>query len=80
MKPAIALRRQFEALLTPQQLVRYQDLAVRNVASHAVGEMLLPMIGASKEQQAKAAKFYNDFDATLPPFFCDLGRRLFDGP
>ena len=76
MKPAIALRKQFEAVLTPQQLARYQDLAVRTFAAGALDGTLLPMIGASQQQQAEVMKFCRDLSAKGPPYFRDLGRRL----
>ncbi len=76
MKPVVALRKQFEAVLTPEQLARFQDVAVRDFAAGAMDGTLLPMIGAGKEQQAEVAQFCYERSAKGPPFFRDVGRRL----
>jgi beta-lactamase regulating signal transducer with metallopeptidase domain len=76
MKPALALRKQFEAVLTPEQLARYQELAVRNFAAGALYGTLLPMIGASKEQQAEIERFSHDRAAEGLRLSRELGRRL----
>ena len=79
MKPSIDLRKQFEALLTSEQLASYRDQAVRRFAAGAVNDRLsLRMIGASEQQQAEVAQFQSDSAARYEQFAREIGRKLLE--
>lgn len=77
MRPSIELRKQFEAILTPQQLALYQDLAVRNFAANAAtDQVMLKMVGASEQQEAEVARFFRDSVAKELQFYREMGQKL----
>ena len=61
-KLTITLRQQVEALLTPQQLAKYQDMAVREAAWTALEDLLvLRGIDVSDAQRDDLDRLQNDF-------------------
>ncbi len=79
MKPSIALRRQFEAVLTPAQLARYRDLAVRNFTQELrTDRLMLRMIGASDAQEAEVTRISRDSTARNLLYTREIGRRLLE--
>ena len=79
MKPSIALRKQFEAVLTPKQLALYRDLAVRNFANDMMNDrLMLRMIGASEQQKAELKQVFDDSLASSERFLREMGRRCLE--
>jgi hypothetical protein len=57
-----AIEKQLEALLSPQQLVSYRAMAVRNVAMVALGDQQLPWkLGVTKEQNARLSRLREEW-------------------
>jgi hypothetical protein len=77
MKPSIALRRRFEAVLTPKQIALYHDLAFRNFAAAAIMDaVLLRMIGASEGQAAELERASRDLGGKTLQFQREMGGKL----
>jgi beta-lactamase regulating signal transducer with metallopeptidase domain/5-hydroxyisourate hydrolase-like protein (transthyretin family) len=54
MQMTVALRKQFEAMLTPAQLIAYQDMAVRQVLPFVWNDFIIRrQLGVSEEQEAQ---------------------------
>jgi Spy/CpxP family protein refolding chaperone len=54
MQMTVALRKQFEAILTPEQLAAYQDMFVQKVIQMVANDFIIRrQIGVTKEQEVK---------------------------
>ncbi len=79
MQMSIALRKRFEAILTPEQLATYQDMAVRSPVLSALNDsIILHHIGATREQEAELRRMNREqFDERMQ-FGCDWGQKMLD--
>jgi Zn-dependent protease with chaperone function len=78
MKPAVRLRKRFEALLTPKQLELYRDQAAANFATNVTSDqVLLRMIGASEKQAADIERLLTDHGRRLRQFRREMAGKLF---
>lgn len=65
VEAAIALRKQFEATLTPEQLTAYQDMAVRRMLPDALHDSVVwEQIGASEEQKQALSRLAHEVSST----------------
>ncbi len=77
VKACIELRKRFEAVLTPEQLVGYQDMAVRNVALGALQDPLVQhKIGASDQQKAALQRLSEESLVTYRQFTREMGEKM----
>jgi len=61
VKRALELRKQLEAVLTPEQLTKYKEMAFAEIADAALNDpLVLTKIGVSSEQQAAVQRIYKD--------------------
>ena len=79
MKMSLALRKRFEAILTPEQLASYQDMAVRSPILSALNDsIILHHIGATREQEAELRRMNREqFDERMQ-FGCDWGKKMLE--
>jgi beta-lactamase regulating signal transducer with metallopeptidase domain/Leucine-rich repeat (LRR) protein len=79
VKMSIELRKQFEALLTPEQLAAYQDMAVHTVAAGVLYDAIVwEKMGASAEQQAALRQITEESLASFAQFKLEMGAKLLD--
>ncbi len=72
------LRRQFQAVLTPEQLAVYRDMAFRNISGSAIwDQQLVRKIGASDEQKAALRRMFDENHAAFDKSSRDaVGKAL----
>ena len=59
VKRALEIRKQFEAVLTPEQMTKYKEMAFAEIIDTALNDPLTLMkIGVSKEQRAAVQRIY----------------------
>ncbi len=77
VKRSIELRKQFEGLLTPEQLAKYKDMAVQNGTKIAVRDLLVQReIGASDQQMAAIRRLRIGSMEKLEQLQCEMGEKL----
>jgi beta-lactamase regulating signal transducer with metallopeptidase domain/Leucine-rich repeat (LRR) protein len=73
------LRKQFEAILTPEQLAAYQDMAVRTVAEGVLYDALVwNKLNASEEQQAALRRIIEESLAGFALCKLEIGAKLLE--
>ena len=77
VKMGIELRTQFEALLTPEQLTAYKELAFQNIAHSAVDDpLMLNQIGASDQQRAALQRLEMESTESNQRFIRAMGEKM----
>ncbi|MGW8256308.1 MAG: M56 family metallopeptidase [Thermoguttaceae bacterium] len=76
-KVGLALRRQFGALLTPNQLAAYKEVSVKNAPFHTLFDQLTQHeIGLSKRQQADIRRLFLENMENSWKFARQIGARM----
>jgi len=77
VKTSIELRKRFEAVLTPKQLAKYEDMTLRNLAQGTLANpRILDRIGVSDEQRATLFRLYDESYETQRQRLREKGREL----
>jgi polysaccharide export outer membrane protein len=76
MKVRADLLDKFEALLLPEQLAAYKEMAFRDIAERAINDAaILVKIGADDRQQAEIKKLFDDYMANYQQRALEAGAK-----
>jgi autotransporter-associated beta strand protein len=79
MKLKADLLKQFEALLTPEQLVAYKDLAIHSMAEIALQDpIVLHRIAASDQQAAALRRLFDESMAAWRRLPREMGKKMLE--
>jgi hypothetical protein len=77
VKMCSELRKQFEAVLTPDQLAAYKDMAVRNIATTALRDSRVQdRVGASDEQKAALQRILDESLVNYRQSNREMGQKM----
>ncbi|MHC4399716.1 MAG: M56 family metallopeptidase [Planctomycetota bacterium] len=77
VKTSIELRKRFEAVLTPEQLAKYKDMTLRNLAHGTLADRrVLDRVGVSDEQRATLFRIYDESYENQRHRLRERGREL----
>ena len=76
MKVLPDLLEKFQALLSPEQLAAYKEMAFRDIAERAINDaVLLAKIGADDRQQAEIKKLFDDYMANYQQLALEAAQK-----